>query len=173
MNKEQIIASMPDSIKNEAIETMRKQFGIKERPMNPDSPDGRVCRVKIKDAKFFPNPPSFWKKSITLLYKMLSDDCDDYMDSWTYKGLRVVASVATYDGQEWLHVSFSRPNRIPDYNDIQLVKNNFIGEDRKAIMVWPEKEHYVNQHPYCLHLWQSEVNPLPVFDVEMNGIKCI
>jgi len=74
----------------------------------------------------------------------------------------------------WLHISFSRQNRIPSYEELQLVKENFIGSDKKAIMVLPGREHYVNQHRYCLHLWYSKDNPIPDFDVMVPGIgRCI
>ena len=38
-----------------------------------------------------------------------------------------------------------------------------IGNDKKAIMVFPEEENYVNIHPNCLHLWYSAENPIPEF----------
>ena len=159
----------PDSEK--AFDAMRQKFGVKAvEHMNPSTPDGRIERVKCEEAAYFPQPASFWTEISTMAYRMLAKDAHDYIRCWKYKGLMVMASAAKYDGQEWLHISFSRRNRIPDYDDIQLVKNNFIGEDRKAIMVWPEKSHYVNQHKYCLHLWQSEVNPLPEFDIYIPGL---
>lgn len=69
-------------------------------------------------------------------------------------GLQVICSVGVeVDAKVWIHVSFSRPDRIPDYQDIADVKKDFIGEDRKAIQVFPQKSEHVNYHPYCLHLW--------------------
>lgn len=98
--------------------------------------------------------------------------CDDYADVYHYNGLNVIVSAEIKsDGLEWLHVSFSRTSRIPDYKDIQMVKRDFIGNDKKAIMVFPDEDHYVNNHPYCLHLWYSADNPLPEFSTMIGGTR--
>ena len=55
----------------------------------------------------------------------------------------------------WLHVSYSRPTRVPSYDDLVLVKRCFIGAERKAISVHPPESEHVNLHPYCLHLWHA------------------
>lgn len=69
-------------------------------------------------------------------------------------GLVVISSVSyEADGKRWLHVSYSRADRIPNYNDTTAVKKLFIGEDKKAIMIFPDKAHHVNIHKYCLHLF--------------------
>ena len=171
MNEKDLCALTLSPESEQVFEKMRRDMGIKTvEKMNPSSPDGRIERVKISDAAFFPDPPSFWNRCSPAVYRLLAKDADDYIRVWIYKGLRVMCSPARYDGVEWLHISFSRPNRMPDYDDIQLVKNNFIGDDRKAIMVFPEKDHYVNIHKYCLHLWQSEDNPLPDFDEFVPGL---
>jgi hypothetical protein len=87
-------------------------------------------------------------------------------------GLRVVTSVAKEeDGRHWLHVSLSRAGRMPTYQDIAEVKRIFIGEDRKAIFVLPEKARHVSIHDFCLHLWASlEYDPLPNFDEGLGTI---
>lgn len=149
----------------EAIQKMREEIGIENRSLGGSL--GNIERVKCEDAEYFPTPASFWKEESPLGYRLIADDCRDYLRCWTYKGLRVLVSAVKYNGWEWLHVSFSRPNRIPSYDEIQLVKENFFG-DRKAIMVFPSKEHYVNVHKYCLHLWYSKDNPIPDFDIKMG-----
>lgn len=106
------------------------------------------------------------------------DLIDAYHDSlkrgsYDFNGLHVIVSPARYEGTEWLHVSFSRKSRIPDYKDIQLVRKDFIGTDKKSIMVFPNEEHYVNIAKYCLHLWYSAENPIPDFDADICGMKCI
>lgn len=112
--------------------------------------------IKISEAKFFPKPNP--------IFKFCAVVQNEYWQSWTFNGLIVIASAGIMeDGKEWLHVSFSRRNRLPTYADLQLVKKEFIGEDKKAVMVFPEKKNYVNINPYCLHLWYSEENPLPEF----------
>jgi len=68
--------------------------------------------------------------------------------------LAVIASGATEkDGRRWLHVSLSRPSRLPSWEDLREVKDTFIGKDRKAVQVLPPEAEYVNRHPHVLHLW--------------------
>lgn len=80
--------------------------------------------------------------------------------------LKVIADAETKDdGKPWLHVSFSRADRLPSYSDIINVKETFIGPDRRAIMVFPRRDRHVNIHPNCLHLFAClEGDGLPDFD---------
>jgi hypothetical protein len=97
------------------------------------------------------------------------------LDGIAYKainGLYVIFSISKeIDNKLWLHVSFSRTGRIPDYSDICRIKEHFIGDDKKAIMVFPKKEEHVNLMPYCLHLWHCiDGDELPDFT---RGLRTI
>ena len=71
-------------------------------------------------------------------------------------GLRVICSVEQREGEDkWLHVSVSRADKIPSWEDLGEIKNLFIGEDRAAIQILPKKNEYVNVHPRVLHLWSN------------------
>tara|TARA_R110002050_G_scaffold191532_6_gene326335 strand:- start:3818 stop:4243 length:426 start_codon:yes stop_codon:yes gene_type:complete len=75
------------------------------------------------------------------------------------------------DGKPWRHVSVSLPKRVPNYEEMCLVKRIFIGDDREAYSVWPRKSHHVNIHPHCLHLWCPMDGPaLPDFSLG-NGLS--
>ncbi len=74
------------------------------------------------------------------------------------------------DGKEWLHISVSRKSRLPTYEEMTRIKRDFIGDDKKAISVLPEKKYHVNIDKYCLHLFYSAENPLPEFS---GGTGCI
>jgi len=154
------------------IELMRKQMGI-DGNASLGAKGGNVERVKISEAQFFPKLPSYWKSTKVSIYNILAKDADEYIRSYDFNGLHVIVSPTKYNGMEWLHVSFSRKSRIPDYKDIQLVRKDFIGTDKKSIMVFPSEEHYVNFAKYCLHLWYSAENPIPDFDVDLGGMKMI
>ena len=68
--------------------------------------------------------------------------------------LMVIASGMTEaDGKRWVHISYSRPTRMPSYDDLCLVKDRFIGADRRAISVHPPRSEHVSLHAWCLHLW--------------------
>lgn len=81
--------------------------------------------------------------------------------------LMVVCSAQVeYDGRRWMHVSCSRPNRLPSWEELRLVKDTFIGRDRNALQILPRQEEYVNIHPYVLHLWHClDGDGLPDFRV--------
>jgi len=71
------------------------------------------------------------------------------------------------DGKRWVHVSMSYPNKLPGWNVVRMVKDRFIGRDKKAIQVFPADTEYVNIHPFCLHLWHCiDGDGLPDFRVE-------
>ena len=71
-------------------------------------------------------------------------------------GLLVIRGGEIHEGKRWIHVSVSRKKRLPTYEELARIKRDFIGDDKKAIMVLPEAEHHVNIHPYCLHLFHCE-----------------
>lgn len=75
------------------------------------------------------------------------------------------------DGNEWIHVSYSRKTYTPTHDDTVAVKEAFIG-DRYAYAVLPPKERYVNIHPHCLHLWaRLDGQPsLPEFSEILPGV---
>jgi len=87
--------------------------------------------------------------------------------AWANKslGLIVIESVnKEQDGKLWKHVSLSRRSRLPSYEDMKLVKDKFIGEDKLAIQIFVPKSEHVNIHEYCLHLWCClDENVLPDF----------
>lgn len=79
------------------------------------------------------------------------------MRAWICNGLKVLVSQdLTDDGEHWLHVSISRENRLPSWDDLKLAKDIFIGRQNEAVQVLPADRDYVNLHPNCLHLWSPE-----------------
>lgn len=73
-------------------------------------------------------------------------------------------------GQGWEHVSVSIPGekRTPTWEEMCFIKSVF-WEDNDAVMqLHPPKRDWVNEHPYCLHLWRPtgvwEI-PLPPSDL--------
>jgi hypothetical protein len=69
-------------------------------------------------------------------------------------GLRVIETVnRERDGKLWHHVSASRQSRLPDWYDMKLVRQDFVGDDRESYMVFAPEARWVNTHPNTLHLW--------------------
>ncbi len=70
------------------------------------------------------------------------------------RGLFVMVSGAVeLDGRRWVHVSASRKDRLPSYDDLAVVKAAFIGHARQAIQLFVPRSEHFNLHPFCLHLW--------------------
>lgn len=83
----------------------------------------------------------------------------------------IVSGNTEADGKRWIHVSYSRPSRIPSYEDLCLVKDRFIGADRQAISVHPPASQHVNLHATCLHLFHClDGDGLPDFRGGTNQI---
>jgi hypothetical protein len=56
----------------------------------------------------------------------------------------------------WEHVSVSLANRCPTWEEMCRVKSMFWGEEETVVQFHPMKSHYINAHPYCLHLWKKK-----------------
>lgn len=84
--------------------------------------------------------------------------------------LRIVAS----DGMGWEHVSVSLPTRCPTWEEMCRVKNMFWDDTDCVVQYHPPKSDYVNNHPYCLHLWRPigiELPKPPSFMVGHAGMS--
>lgn len=66
--------------------------------------------------------------------------------------LQIIAS----DGQSWDHVSVSLENRCPTWDEMQRIKELFFDDNETVVQFHPRKSRYVNQMPYCLHLWKRQ-----------------
>lgn len=75
-----------------------------------------------------------------------------FLISFRSYGLQVIAS----DGEGWDHVSVSLLSRCPNWEEMCFIKDLFWGEDETVIQFHPKKSEYVNNHPYCLHLWRKQ-----------------
>jgi len=54
------------------------------------------------------------------------------------------------------HMSISRADRYPDWDDIVQAKQEIMG-DIDTMMIIPKKEDYVNVMNYCFHVWETPV----------------
>lgn len=67
------------------------------------------------------------------------------------------------DGLGWEHVSVSLSvKRCPDWDEMCMIKNMFWDEEDCVIQYHPSKSHYVNNHPYVLHLWRPTKDNIPL-----------
>jgi len=71
--------------------------------------------------------------------------------------LKTIAS----DQMAWEHVSVSLGDRCPTWDEMCRVKNIFWDEEDCVVQYHPPKSDYVNNHPYCLHLFRPIGIELP------------
>jgi hypothetical protein len=90
----------------------------------------------------------------------------------------IVASGADADdkmSEGWEHVSISTRRRCPNWQEMCFVKDLFWNETECVIQFHPPKADYVNNHPYCLHLWGRSDGNIPrppplLVDVKDRGV---
>jgi hypothetical protein len=76
----------------------------------------------------------------------------------------IFSGAVEQDGKRWLHVSCAFANKLPTFDDLRQIKEVFLGTEAYAVQVFPPQKHYVNIHPYCLHLFACiDGYPLPEF----------
>lgn len=76
------------------------------------------------------------------------------------------------DALGWEHVSVSRRDRCPTWEEMCAVKALFWDDDDCVVQYHPRKSEYVNNHPNCLHLWRPTFTCLeqpPSFLVGVKG----
>jgi hypothetical protein len=64
--------------------------------------------------------------------------------------IRVIAS----DGEGWEHVSDSLDSRCPNWQEMCRIKGLFWDAEDCVMQLHPPESQYVNNHPFCLHLWR-------------------
>ena len=83
--------------------------------------------------------------------------------------------VLASNGGGWEHVSVSPCSRkrqsCPTWDEMCAIKDMFFSEDECVVQYHPPKEDYVNQHPYCLHLWRPIGVELPRPPAIFVGLK--
>lgn len=77
------------------------------------------------------------------------------------KSFFVVAS----SGGGWEHVSVTpggKKSRCPTWDEMCAIKNMFFDEEEVVMQLHPAHSEYVNNHPYCLHLWRPLEREIPL-----------
>lgn len=75
--------------------------------------------------------------------------------------LREIFRCVVSDGEGWEHVSVSLNKRCPTWDEMCFIKGVFWGDDECVIQYHPVKAEYVNNHPFCLHLWKPQGVEIP------------
>lgn len=83
------------------------------------------------------------------------------------QGVYVIAS----DMMLWEHVSVSRRDRCPTWYEMCQIKAMFWDGEDCVVQYHPPESEYVNNHPYCLHLWRPVNTIVPMPPSFMVGVK--
>ena len=58
-------------------------------------------------------------------------------------------------GFGWEHLSASTRNKTPEWDIMCKLKEIFWRDDECCVEYHPKREDYVNNMPYCLHIWKK------------------
>lgn len=102
------------------------------------------------------NTPDHWSE--------VHSPAPEIMRAWRHRtALQVIISKSkTRDEREWWHVSISRPDRMPTWQELCKVRKDFFTEDVEFYQVLPRRQDYVNVHTFCLHIWSP-----------LDGKRCV
>jgi hypothetical protein len=81
--------------------------------------------------------------------------------------LRVIATC----GMDWDHVSVSLPNRCPNWEEMSYIKSLFWNDEECVMQLHPPRSEYVNNHPFCLHMWRPQKAAIPLPPSVLVGFK--
>lgn len=76
-------------------------------------------------------------------------------------------------GMEWKHVSVSilKQERCPTWQEMCYIKDIFWDHEECVFQLHPPRSKYVNNHPYCLHLWKPLKTTMDLPDSILVGLK--
>lgn len=79
--------------------------------------------------------------------------------------------VIASDGEGWEHVSVSRKDRCPTWEEMCQVKAMFWDAEYVVVQFHPRESEYVNNHAFCLHLWRQVDADFPTPPSIFVGVK--
>ena len=98
-------------------------------------------------------------------FQIIKKGFDGGMGVFTKGSLKNMTVIWSYGGG-WEHVSIDGKNRTPTWDEMCSIKDMFFSDDECCVQYHPPKSEYVNNIPYCLHIWKpiaqySGVLPIP------------
>ena len=89
---------------------------------------------------------------------------------------KVFIYIIATDGAGWEHVSVHCQHKngkqyIPTWEQMNLVKDLFWGDEDMVMQLHPAKSQYINNHPCTLHLWRPIGKEIPSPPGILVGIR--
>lgn len=106
-------------------------------------------------------------------FNVINRSFDGGMGLFTKGAMKGMTVIWSYGGG-WEHVSIDGKKRMPDWNEMCMLKDMFFKDDECCVQYHPPKSEYVNNIPYCLHIWrpiEEYSGKLPVPPSILVGIK--
>lgn len=106
-------------------------------------------------------------------FQIIRKDFDGGMGVFTKGSLKNMTVIWSYGGG-WEHISIDGKNRMPTWNEMCQLKDMFFTYDECCVQYHPPKSDYVNNIPYCLHIWkpiEQYSGALPIPPSLFVGIK--
>lgn len=88
------------------------------------------------------------------------------------KGGQQVFVIAS-NGLGWEHVSVSRKDRTPTWDEMCQVKALFWDDEDCVVQFHPPKSQHINNHSRCLHLWSVIYSVMPMPPSCMVGFAAL
>jgi hypothetical protein len=79
--------------------------------------------------------------------------------------------IVASNGMGYDHVSVSFAKRCPTWEEMCMVKDIFFDDVETVIQFHPKKSEYINNHPYCLHLWKKQGENYELPSSIMTGFR--
>jgi hypothetical protein len=89
----------------------------------------------------------------------------------TYGAFRLPGGFAAIasDGEGWQHVSVSKQDRCPTWEEMHAIKQIFWDAEDAVMQLHPPESTYISCHPYCLHMWKPTDKEIPLPPLWMVG----
>ena len=124
------------------IEEIKKTTGMKLKMEGQDGFGGTVYKITYKNGK--PKVSNKYEDNLNFIF------------SW---------------GCGFEHLSVSTPVRTPTWEQMCFMKDIFWRDDEVCMQLHPKKEDYVDNMPYCLHIWKPIDKEIPTPPSIMVGFR--
>lgn len=91
---------------------------------------------------------------------------DGFMAYWEFNSRKYLIIVSNGGGWEHISISSVSGNHLPSWNTMCALKNLCFLPGETVVQYHPAESNYVNIVNDCLHLWQPQVDSLPLPPVE-------
>lgn len=103
--------------------------------------------------------------------KIIKDGKDGFGGTFYDKKSRCNLNFIMSWGAGFEHCSVSMLTRCPSWEQMCAIKDAFWNDDEVCMQLHPAKKDYVNNHPYCLHIWKPINEKIPLPPTILVGLK--